>query len=220
MKILELYAGSRSIGKVAEARGHEVFSVDIKPFEGIDLVADIEFLQPEDVPFQPDVVWASVPCTTYSICAIGHHRDMGTPKSEFAAKSDRLVLNTLRLIAKFDCLYFIENPRGYLRKMPFMSGLPRTTVWYCQYGFTNAKPTDIWSNAIRSIFVPNGWSPRPECRPSNPFCHHDRQPSGYAAKKALGVIYKGTQGKKTNFKRSIVPAQLCDEIIEACEKMI
>jgi hypothetical protein len=41
MKILELFAGSRSIGKEAEALGHEVFSVDIEAFEGIDYVTDI-----------------------------------------------------------------------------------------------------------------------------------------------------------------------------------
>ena len=36
MKVLELFAGSRSIGKVAEKLGHEVFSVDINNFKNIN----------------------------------------------------------------------------------------------------------------------------------------------------------------------------------------
>ena len=44
MKILELFAGSRSIGNVADELGYDVFSVDINNFAGIDLVQDIEFL--------------------------------------------------------------------------------------------------------------------------------------------------------------------------------
>jgi len=38
MKLLELFAGSRSVGKEAEKLGMEVFSVDVKDFENIDLI--------------------------------------------------------------------------------------------------------------------------------------------------------------------------------------
>ena len=56
MRILELFAGSRSFGKVAEKRGHDVFSVDWKQFDGIDLVIDIEYLTEDLLPWIPDVV--------------------------------------------------------------------------------------------------------------------------------------------------------------------
>ena len=213
MKVLELFAGSRSVGKVAEELGYNVFSVDLKPFKGIDLVKDIEFLEKKDIPFKPDIIWASPPCTTYSIAAISHHRDMGKPKTDFAFKSDRLVLNTLKLIKEFDCTYYIENPRGYLRKMSFMSGIPKTTVWYCRYGDSRAKPTDIWSNNIANLFNSNGWIPRPECFNGNKNCQHDKQPRGYAAKKAAGALGKGTQGLKNNYERSKIPYKLCYEIL-------
>ena len=204
MKILELFAGSRSIGKVAEELGHEVFSVDVKPFKGIDLVQDIEFLTANQIPFQPDMIWASPPFTTYSMAAISHHRLNGNPLSEFAGKSDRLVLNTLKIINDFDCIFYIENPRAYLRKMRFMRGLPRVTVWYCRYGDNTAKPTDIWSNNVRSIFNPNGWDSRPECYNGNKNCHHESAPRGSST---------GTQGKKGNYERSKIPYELCKEII-------
>jgi len=204
MKVLELFAGSRSIGKVAEELGYKVFSVDINNFKGIDLVKDIEFLTKDDIPFIPDVIWASPPCTTYSIAAIGHHRDMGKPKTDFAAKSDRLVINVLKLIKEFDCKYFIENPRGYMRKMFFMNGIPRTTVWYCRYGDTRAKPTDIWSNHIYSLFNKNGWQPKQECFNGNKKCHHESAPRGSKT---------GTQGLKNNYERSKVPYELCKEIL-------
>lgn len=204
MNVLELFAGSRSIGKVAEELKYNVFSIDINNFKNIDLVKDIEFLTKDDIPFNPDVIWASPPCTTYSIAAICHHRDMGKPKTDFAAKSDRLVLNTLKLIKEYDCKYFIENPRGYMRKMDFMKGIPRTTVWYCRYGDTRAKPTDIWSNHIYSLFNTNGWQPRQECFNGNKKCHHESAPRGSQS---------GTQGLKGNYLRSKIPNELCKEIL-------
>lgn len=44
MKVLELFSGTRSIGKAFEARGHEVFSVEWDESLPADLHADIEFL--------------------------------------------------------------------------------------------------------------------------------------------------------------------------------
>ena len=42
MKVLELFAGTRSIGKAFEAKEHEVYSIEWnKDFENIDLYADI-----------------------------------------------------------------------------------------------------------------------------------------------------------------------------------
>ena len=214
MKILELHAGSRSIGKAAEELGHEVFSVDWKNFDGINLQIDIEMLTISDVPWIPDVIWTAPDCTTYSIAAISHHRNGVEPKSDYAKKCDSVNLNVLALIRDFtklnpDLKWFIENPRGMMRKMPWMLGLPKATVWYCQYGDNRAKPTDIWSNNIYSLFNPKGWIPRAECHNGNINCHHDRAPRGSKT---------GTQGLKGSYERSQYPKQLCIDIINSCNK--
>jgi len=205
INILELFAGSRSIGKVAESFGWNVFSVDLVEFDEIDLVADIEFLRHEQIPFIPDVIWASPPCTSYSIAAISHHRNGSQAKSEFAKKSDRVILNMLKLIAAFpQAIYYIENPVGMLRKMPFMKCIPRATVTYCQYGDNRQKPTDIWSNNIHSLFVPNGWQPKPKCK-RGASCH-------VAAPRSCST---GTQSLKSAYEKSIIPEQLCRDILAA-----
>ena len=210
MKILELFAGSKSVGKIAELRGHTVCSVDIESFDGIDIVKDIEFLTIADLPFIPDMIWASPPCTTYSIAAISHHRKNGLPISEFAKKSDRLIINTIKIINSFPkAIYYIENPRGFLRKMPFMKPFHRTTVTYCSYGDKRMKPTDIWSNNIFNLLEQyKTWNPRHSCFNGNTKCHHEPAPRGSRT---------GTQGLKDSYERSIIPEDLCLEIIKATE---
>ncbi len=145
MKVLELFAGTRSIGKAFETRGHEVFSVEWdKSFDDIDLYADIMTVTADDILEKfgrPDVIWASPDCTTFSIAAISHHRrknpETGNldPISDYAKFCDAVDQHVLRLIMALSPRYwFIENPRGGMRKMTWMQGLPRYTVTYCQYG--------------------------------------------------------------------------------------
>ena len=203
-KVLELFAGSRSIGRMAEALGMTVFSVDWVAYDNIDLVIDVEEMQVSDVPFVPDVVWASPDCTTYSIAAISTHRNGTEPKSDYAKKCDRVNLHFISLIKQWQTLnpalvFYIENPRGMLRKMPFMREFQRHTIWYCQYGDDRAKPTDIWTNNRR-------WIPRPPCHNGNKNCHHQPAPRGAKT---------GTQGRKDSFNRSMIPEALCREVLLA-----
>lgn len=211
MNVLELFAGSRSIGKMCDRLGHKVFSSDINPFPGIDYVIDILDFDVEKVPFIPDFIWSSPPCTTYSIMGISHHRDGIIPISDFAKKSDFIVQKTIEIINYFldknpNLVFCIENPVGMLRKMPFMKPLHRVGVTYCSYGDIRMKPTDIWSNNIRSIFNPQGWNPRPKCYNNNKKCHHEPSPRGSSS---------GTQGIKGAYLRSKIPEQLCMEILES-----
>lgn len=126
MKVLELFAGTRSIGKAFEQKGHEVFSIEWdKQHENIDWYVDIMEVTATDILKRfgkPDVIWASPDCTTYSIAAISHHRTKeadGNLKavSDYAKLSDKLNQHLLELIKELDPTYFfIENPRGGLRK--------------------------------------------------------------------------------------------------------
>ena len=224
MKVLELFAGSRSFSKVAEEMGMETFTSDIKPFEKIDLVIDILELD-NDLLMQKlfikgidniDCVWASPPCTYFSVASIGHHWNKDhTPKTEEAKLGVKIIQKTVDII-KFlkPDYFFIENPRGKLRKLEVVKGIPRATVTYCQYGEDRMKPTDIWSNFIfeeHSLLSEDnklqGWKPREMCFNGNKNCHHQPAPRGSQT---------GTQGIKGNYLRSVVPYELCKEILNSC----
>lgn len=204
MKLLELFAGSRSVGRVAERLGFEVFSVDIEAFDGIDLVKDIETLMRSDIPFVPDVIWASPPCTTYSLAAISHHRHSIIPISDAAAKADQVLRKTVEIFSWFPtATFYMENPVGMMRKMPEVLDLDRRTVDYCTYGDTRRKPTDIWTNNAASLFQ-DGWRPKDRCRNGETRCHHEPAPRGAKT---------GTQGLKNAFERGKVPEKLIEEIL-------
>jgi len=204
MKVLELFAGSRSVGKVAEEMGFEVFSVDINNFENIDYVVDILDFDVNKIPFVPDVIWASPPCTYFSVASIGHHWNKDhTPKTKESILGLKILNKTLSIIKQFpQSKFFIENPRGKMRRI--IKGINRTTVTYCSYGDDRMKPTDIWSNNIKDIFNKDGWIPKPICFNGNVNCKHEAAPRGSKT---------GTQGRKNNYERSKIPTQLIKEIL-------
>lgn len=165
LKVLELFAGTRSIGRTFEENGHEVFSVEWdKKFEDIDLYEDVLKVTAKDILEKfgrPDVIWASPDCTTYSVAAISKHRKRNKetgnldPITEYATFCDTVNTHVLDLIKELNpTYYFIENPRGAMRKMKWMQKIPRYTVTYCQYGERRMKPTDIWTNHPDPQFKP------------------------------------------------------------------
>lgn len=211
MKILELFAGTRSIGKAFEKRGHNVFSVEWdRNFDDIDMYVDILTLTSTQIIEKfgkPDVIWASPDCSSFSIAGISHHRRKNEvtgnldPISNYAKFCDEVDQHVLDLIRELDPkYYFIENPRGGMRKMIWMQGYPRYTVTYCQYGDTRMKPTDIWTNHPDPKF-------KPPCKNGDP-CH-EKAPRGSRT---------GTQGLKNSKERSIIPELLCDHIVRICEE--
>ena len=128
MKVLELFAGTRSISKAFEKKGHETYSVEWnKDFENITLYEDINNLTVEKIielcGGVPDVIWASPDCTTYFIAGISHHRIKNASTgnldavSEYAKFCDKTNKHVLDLIKKIKPkYYFIENPRRRIKE--------------------------------------------------------------------------------------------------------
>ena len=137
MKVLELFAGTRSIGKAFEARGHEVFSVEWdRDFENIDLYEDISVLTAERIIKlfgRPDVIWASPDCSTFSVAAISHHRRKNKvtgsldPISDYAKFCDTTDKHVIELILQLQPkFWFIENPRGGYARWTLCKTFPGT----------------------------------------------------------------------------------------------
>jgi len=198
MNTIELFAGTKSFSKVAQSLGYQTFATDYEEIDGQDLVADIRTLTVKNFPYQPDILWASPPCEGFSVAAIGKNWNHdNTPKTDSARRSVELVEHTIRLIDELKpTWWFIENPRGKLRKLDLIptGGVTRHTVTYCQYGDTRMKPTDIWTNAT-------WWTPRPVCK-NGDSCH-------VAAPRGSST---GTQGIKGYKDRSRIPEELIREI--------
>ena len=195
MKTVELFAGTQSFSKVARELGHETFCIDNNPKFDNDRTENLLDKIPIEI-MDADIVWMSPPCTTFSMASGNTHWNADrSPKTKEAELGKRL-LDICWIIAKHcienNKIFFIENPRARARW--FLPAEYRKTAWYCQYGYSRAKPTDIWTNL--------DWIPK-TCKNNNPDCNHERAPRGSKT---------GTQGLKGNEERSVIPPQLFREI--------
>lgn len=210
-QLLELFAGTRSIGKAFEKYGWGVYSVDTD-----ETLTDCHHLDAYEMLKKPligfDAIWLSPMCTTYSKAGLRYHRCMDPitgrciiPVSDYAKECDRLnaemVADLNRIIRNTNKVVMLENPRGNLRIMDFMQDLrmERSTVTYSSYGDDRLKPTDIW-HSIPMTFRPQ-----------------DKQTGGmHTPNRTMnwdGSITYGCSAKTHGMReRSQMPAELCDEI--------
>jgi hypothetical protein len=142
LKVLELFSGTGSVGKVIKQLDWDVISLDID--ERADIVCDILEWDYKSFPRDSfDIIWASPPCNEYSI--MNRCRPEKICDLEGA---DKLVKKTLEIIEYFNPVWwFIENPQtGDLKKRPFMKDLTFIDIDYCMFGWYIRKRTRIWTN--------------------------------------------------------------------------
>jgi site-specific DNA-cytosine methylase len=211
MKILELFCGTKSFSNEAEKLGHQTFTIDNDAIHKPDLCIDIMNFTADMLPEEfkhPDIIWASPPCTTFSVASIRHYWVNGKPKNDKTLLGIALVKKTIAIIEELNPTYwFIENPRGMLRKQDFMPK-NRKTVTYCTYGHKVQKPTDIWTNC-------ETWKPLKMCKPGAD-CHERASRGSKNGIQGINNSFSNL-GSRGKIKRAIIPSKLCNEILRSIE---
>jgi len=159
LKLLELFKGTGSVGKVAKRMKMEVMSVDLLAKYEPDITADILEWDykafHKETGFVPDLLWASPPCNTFSTLAYvfkERNTKNAKPKSAKARQGTAILYRTLEIVEYFQklnpkLLYVLENPRGMMRLDEKIQKLPhRDTTLYCLYNDVRRKPTDFFNN--------------------------------------------------------------------------
>lgn len=213
--MLELFSGSCQMSNTFKKHGWKTISIDYNPDYHPDIVMNVYDLTPDKIKCvcggkMPNVIWLSPDCTTYSKLGSRFHREKITrtpiPKSQYAEycdKNNRILFQMIKdLSSKFDILYFVENPRAFMRLMDFTENMPRYTVTYCQYGDHNRKETDIWTNHPNPRFKP--------CCKNGDKCH---LPVGHN-----GIYGNGIQQIKNPFESAKIPIGLCEHIADICDE--
>ena len=111
MKLLELFSGTGSVGRVAKELGYTVVSLDLKD---ADINQDLLKWDYKNIDKDFGFVWASPPCTEYSIA-----KTTGVRKID---EANEIAKKTIEIIKYFEPKYwFIENPQtGLLKQQEFM----------------------------------------------------------------------------------------------------
>ena len=169
MRVLELFSGTGSVGKVCKQKGWEVTSLDFIDKWNADIVCDILEWDYKSLPQDSfDLCWMSPPCCEYSKVKdswLGRELIDGKTKERYIftkeiqnqkrLESDKLVKRALDIVDYFKPKYwFMENPAtGNLGKRDVVKGIPYYDVDYCKYSnWGYRKRTRIWTN--KKDFIP------------------------------------------------------------------
>ena len=208
-RALVLFTGTGSVDRSLEEAGFHVDSLDLDPSCNATWTCDVmDWDEWKDMaPGRYDFIWASPPCTMYSIA----RSRAKTPRDLESA--DRVVQRTLDIIFHLAPLgYLLENPQtGYLRTRDVVVGLPYRDVTYCRYSdgvnHRYRKCTRLWG--VLPTFVP-----RPICLPSNP-CDLSRETKRHPTVAQRFERTRDTGERMTLNMLYSMPKALCDDIAKA-----
>ena len=154
LRLLDLFCGGKSVTRVAESLGYSVTTLDIdKNYDPTYIANVLEFDYTTFKPGEFDVVWASIPCETFSAARRSNINRMVEGR---LMTSERLLhdcetvgvplLRRTQEIIHYlrPKVWFIENPytgtmKNYIIEKPAIYD-------YCMFGFPYRKRTAIWSN--------------------------------------------------------------------------
>lgn len=199
MRVLDLFSGLEGWSGPWRDYGHEVYRVAIDaqfPAEHRDIMT----FEPSKLPWKPDIILASPPCTWFTVMQIGRNWTKDhQPKTEGAKLGLKLVYKTMDIINELKPKWFIiENPRAKLRVLEPLKHLERRTITYCQYGEKRMKPTDLWG-----VF-PTTLKLNPPCK--NGDSCHVKAPRG---------LTNATQGMDKH-ESAKIPRELSLAVLRAC----
>lgn len=169
--LLDLCSGLGGWTAAFRHRGHDCVGLDLNPNLGPDILMDI--IQMAQDPgraldgyvrkgWRPDAILAGPPCEGFSVGSVGKMWDRTpngfVPKHDTARQGVKVLEAVLMAVAKLQPLYYwIENPRGMMRKMPQMKAYRHVEISQCCYGNVAQKMTDLWGR------FPVTWMPRALC---------------------------------------------------------
>ena len=126
MRLLELFCGTKSVGKIFEEAGYEVVSLDYNP--SFDATHTCDILTWNYTTYAPDyfdVIWASPDCTTWSLATGGKYRlkssiyGLNNERQDKATIGNNMVLKVIEILKYFQPnSWFIENPIGLMQYFP------------------------------------------------------------------------------------------------------
>jgi len=202
-KMLDLFSGEKgACSAMLEDTNWEVTTVEINPKQNPTICKNILELEVNDLPYTDyDLIWASPPCTAFSMASMSHYwskiNDTFLPKKKESIMYLNLVYKALHLINELKPKWwYLENPKATLHKF---IGPHTGWITYCQYGDTVMKPTSLWGNHPPSFEYKH-------CRNGAP-CH-ESAPRGSKT---------GTQGKKGAAERAKIPYLVSLAVKEAVE---
>jgi len=233
VKVLELFSGTGSIGKVAKARGYEVVSLglilpaDIKPdintwdYKSAYPVGEFDIITASPV----CLWWSHLRCSNLGrkLKSLGGEvltreileREINT----YGKPMDRKVLEIIEYFKpKY---YWIENPQtGSMKE--FLAKLPYYDVDYCKYAdWGYKKRTRFWTNI--TDFTPKTCNK--DCNSIvkiDNHIYHKRSGDGgydkrktYSHKKTVG--HGPGSGGTSKHERYRIPPALIEDLFDACK---